>query len=275
MVLVNRPGEPPMPTNSAPRPLIGVTGCAKRIDGGDYHTVGDKYLTAVSLGANAHPVVIGALGDAAQAGHFDFETLLPRLDGLLVTGSPSNVEPHRYDGVASRPGTLHDPARDATTLPLIRAAIARGLPTLAICRGLQELNVAYGGTLHQRLQDVPGKRDHRMPKTDDLDVRYGPRHPITITPHGPLAAIAQAAGEDPAHVMVNSLHAQAIDRPADGLAIEALSEDGVVEAVRVENATAFALGVQWHPEYKVADYPLSLALFAAFGAACHAQMTGN
>jgi len=261
-----------MHPNPSPRPLIGITGCTKEIDGGTYHAAGHKYLTAVTLGAAAHPVILGALGDA---GHFSFETLLPRLDGLLVTGSPSNVEPHRYNGTASRPGTLHDPARDATTLPLIRAAVAQGLPTLAICRGLQELNVAFGGTLHQHLRELPGKRDHRMPTSDDKDIRYGLRHAITVTPDGPLATIVKAAGEDPAHLMVNSLHAQAIDRPADGLAVEARSEDGVIEAVSVEAATAFALAVQWHPEYKTAENPLSRALFAAFGAACHARMVNN
>ncbi len=260
-----------MPPTLSPRPMIGVTGCHKHIDGGSYHTAGHKYLAAVAVGAAAHPVILGALGDAAAAhdpGHYDFATLLGRLDGLLVTGSPSNVEPHHYGGAASRPGTAHDPARDTTTLPLVRAAIDHGLPTLAICRGLQELNVAFGGTLHQHLQELPGKRDHRMPPSNDMDVRYGPRHSIAVTPGGPLAAIAASAGEDPAHIIINSLHGQAIDRLADGLVVEAVSDDGVIEAVSIPGASGFALGVQWHPEYKVAENPFSRALFAAFGHAC-------
>ncbi len=257
-----------MPTTPTPPPLIGVTGCAKPIENGNHHAAGHKYLAAVAMGAGAHPVIIGALGDTTAGGHYDFETLLPRLDGLLVTGSPSNVEPHHYQGVTSRAGTHHDPARDATNLPLIRAAIAQGLPTLAICRGIQELNVAFGGSLHQHLHEVTGKQDHRMPKSDDPDIRYGLRHPITITPGGPLAAIAEAAGETLARVRINSLHGQGIDRLAPGLSIQALSPDGVIEAVAVENASTFALGVQWHPEYKVMENPLSRSLFAAFGAAC-------
>ncbi len=255
------------PTATA-KPLIGVSGCQKKTDGHTIYTVGHKYVLAVVNAADAVPVMLPPLGDSRNGGDFDIETVVGRLDGLLVTGSPSNVEPDHYDGPASRPGTLHDPARDATTLPLIRAAIEADLPVLAICRGLQELNVAYGGTLHQHVHELPDKHDHRMPQGPDHDVRYGLRHPVRTTPGGQLADLASEAGLNPDNVMVNSLHAQAIDRLGAGLAVEAVSEDGVIEASRVEGAPAFALGVQWHPEFKPLENPFYAAIFRAFGAAC-------
>jgi putative glutamine amidotransferase len=199
----------------------------------------------------------------------------------LLPGSPSNVHPSHYDGGDSRTPELHDRERDATTLPLIRAAIARGLPVLAICRGIQELNVALGGTLHQQVHELDGRLDHRGgPGT--LEQRYGPKHPITLS--GELARIV---GADT--IMVNSLHSQAIERPAPGLVVEALAEDGTIEAVRVvttglipgsgpgtaaSRARGFALGVQWHPEWGFRDNPASLAIFRAFGAACRAYRLG-
>jgi len=205
-------------------------------------------------------MLIPALGD-----WFDPHDLAGRLDGLLLTGSPSNVEPHRYGGAPSRPGTAHDPLRDATTLPLIDAALADGLPLFALCRGHQELNVALGGTLHQTLHELDGKADHRSDKAAPYDERYRERHPVTLTPGGVLHGLAGGAGR----VMVNSLHAQAIDRLADRLAVEAVSDDGVIEAASVRGAEAFALSVQWHPEHPIAlEWPLSRAMFAAFGEAC-------
>ncbi len=253
------------------RPLIGVPGCEKEADGHTIYTVGRKYVLGIVEGAGGVPVMLPPIGDSRNGGHFDIETIIARLDGLLVTGSLSNVEPHHYGGPASRPDTAHDPARDATTLPLIRAALDAGLPLLAICRGIQELNVALGGTLHQQVHELPAKQDHRMPESPDLDVRYGLQHHIRMTPGGRLASLAVRAGANPDDVVVNSLHAQAIDRLADGLAVEAISDDGVVEAVWVKNAPAFALGVQWHPEYKVRENPFSAAIFEAFGAACRTR----
>ena len=246
---------------TSPRPLIGLPACVKDWSGHLFHACGEKYLAAVAVAAEATPLVIPALGDMAE-----IPGLVMRLDGLLLTGSPSNVEPHHYEGPASAPGTAHDPHRDATTLPLIREAIRAGLPLLAICRGIQELNVALGGTLHQRVQELPGKMDHRMPKDCSREEQYGPRHPVRLAPGGLLARLA-GAGE----VMVNSLHAQAIDRPAERLVIEAASPDGVIEAVRVKDAPAFAVGVQWHPEWRVLENPFSCALFAAFGEAARAR----
>ena len=139
-------------------PLIGVTACVRQVGHKPSHTVGDKYVSAVVAGANGLPLIIPALGES-----LDQDTLLSSLDGLLFSGSPSNVEPHHYSGPESDAGTLHDIARDATTLPLIRAAIAAGVPLLGICRGFQEINVALGGTLHQKVHETPGFMDHREP----------------------------------------------------------------------------------------------------------------
>ena len=249
-----------MPT----RPLVGVPACQKHIDGAPFHTAGNKYLTALTDAADVHPVVIPALGMTMRQ---DPASLLARLDGLLITGSPSNVEPHHYAGPPARDPDKADPARDATTLPLIRAAVAADVPLFAICRGIQELNVALGGTLHQHVHELPGVADHRMPQSDDRDIRYGPRHPVRLTAGGRLADLAHQVGADPEHLTVNSLHSQAIDRPADGLTVEAVSHDDVIEAVSVPG-NRFTIGVQWHPEYKVLDDPYATALFAAFGAAC-------
>jgi len=245
------------------RPLVGLPACIKEVNGWPFHACGEKYLRAVVLGADAMPIVIPAIGDSHH-----IPGLVARLDGLLLTGSPSNVEPHHYEGEASVPGTAHDPQRDATTLPLIREALRAGLPLLAICRGLQELNVALGGTLHQRVQELPGKIDHRMPRGENVsrDDQYAARHALKLTPGGYFAKLLGAE-----EIMVNSLHAQAIDRPADRISIEAASPDGIIEAVTVRDAPAFAVGVQWHPEYKLLENPVSRRLFSAFGDAVRAR----
>lgn len=264
-----------LPQTPAGPPLIGVPACRRQTAPGVYHTVGEKYLTAVTDAAGGVPVLLPALGDGGKGGRLDLRALLARLDGLLMTGSPTNVEPHNYGGEASRKGTKHDAERDATTLPLIRLAIEAGLPLFAICRGVQELNVALGGTLHQNVQELPGKHDHRMRKHDDPGVRYGLVHYVRLTEDGVLAALARQAGVNGENLMVNSLHAQAIDRPADRLAVEAISDDGVIEGVSVTDAPAFAVGVQWHAEYRPLDDPFSTALFRAFGDACRAHQAAH
>ncbi|MBP2293922.1 gamma-glutamyl-gamma-aminobutyrate hydrolase family protein [Azospirillum rugosum] len=240
------------------KPLIGVPACARMMGEHPFHVVGDKYVRAVSDGAGGMPLLIPALGTA-----LDMEEVAGRLDGLLVTGSKSNLEPHRYGGAPSEPGTLHDPQRDDTTLPLIRAALEMGVPLLGICRGFQELNVALGGTLHQSVHSIPGYDDHREDERTPLAVQYGPAHTVRLTPGGVLAGLAGGAAE----VRVNSLHGQGIDRLANGLVVEATAQDGLVEAVRVAGAPAFALAVQWHPEWRFWENPLSAALLRAFGAA--------
>lgn len=252
-----------MTDHSTQRPLIGVVACIKQFGPHPFHAAGDKYVRAVSDGAGGLPFLIPALGD-----WYDLVELIDRLDGLMLTGSPSDVEPHIYTDEPRNPGSVYDPQRDATTLPLIRAAIDRGLPLLAICRGIQELNVALGGTLHQRVHEVPGKLDHRSRKGEPLEVRYGPAHPVALKPAGVLHGMA---GQE--SVMVNSLHGQGINRIAPGLEVEATAPDGIVEAVAVRGAKAFALGIQWHPEWRCQENPFSMAIFSAFGTAARARAT--
>jgi putative glutamine amidotransferase len=241
----------------AARPLIGIPADRRMVGKHPFHMVGDKYARAVLEAAGAAPLLIPALAEELR-----FEELLERLDGLVFTGSASNVEPHHYQGTPSDPGTLHDPARDATTLPLIRQAVAAQVPVFGICRGFQEMNVAFGGTLHQKLHELPGHLDHRDDETQPLEVQYGPAHEVTLEPGGVLRSLA--AGD---RIRVNSLHSQGIDRLGAELAVEARAPDGVVEAFRVRTAARFALAVQWHPEWQVMSNPFSRALFAAFGRA--------
>ncbi len=244
-----------------PPPVIGIPACIREFNELPFHTVSDRYVNSVIGGVGGLPLLIPAAGPAV-----DLETVVAALDGLLITGSPSNVEPHHYGGPVYE-GTLHDPRRDATTLPLIRAAIAAALPVFAICRGHQELNVALGGSLHQLVHELPGRIDHRSNRELPRQHRADPRHLVHLTAGGFIARLAGGASE----VMVNSLHAQAIDRVADGLVVEAVADDGTIEGVRVKDAQAFALGVQWHPEARLADDVLSQALFTAFGDAARAR----
>jgi putative glutamine amidotransferase len=238
-------------------PLIGIPADRRLYGKHFFHMVGEKYIEAVAKGANAVPVLVPALGS-----EIDLPSLMDACDGLLLTGSASNVEPQRYGGPASEPGTLHDPDRDATTLPLIPQAIAAGLPVLAICRGFQEMNVAYGGTLNPRLHEVPGNLDHRDDESMPLDVQYAPAHEVLLEPGGQLRKIA---GRD--RLRVNSLHWQGVAKLGNDLAVEARAPDGVIEAFRVADSPTFALALQWHPEWQFAQDPFSTALFAAFGKA--------
>jgi putative glutamine amidotransferase len=249
-------------------PLIGIPACLTADEGFGFHRVGDKYVAAVLDGAGGLPLLIPALGP-----RLDHAALLPRLDGLLITGARSNVEPHHYGGPAPADAAadLRDPARDATVLPLLRAALAAGVPLLAICRGLQELNVALGGTLHAEVHALPGRSDHRSDKSVPPGERYRDAHEVTLTPGGMLQDLLGGAER----ILVNSLHGQAIDRLAPGLLVEAEAADATIEAVRLPGAPAFALAVQWHPEWRVLENPVSRRLFAAFGAACRARQAAR
>ena len=228
-----------------------------------FHAVGEKYIAAVVQAADCLPLLIPVLETP-----LDVIEILARVDGIFFPGSPSNVEPARYAGPPSMPGTLHDPHRDATTLSLIPRAVATGVPVFGVCRGFQEMNVALGGTLHQRVQDVVGFSDHREDKDQPLEVQYAPAHEVLLAP-GSL--MAKLAGAD--RVQVNSLHSQGIDKLAPGLIVEARAPDGLIEAFRVEAARGFALAVQWHPEWQVMSNPFSMALFAEFGKAASKQKT--
>jgi putative glutamine amidotransferase len=240
-----------------PRAAVAIP-CCTRIDGNNViHQVVEKYINVVAERADAVPFLIPALGS-----HLTPDEILPRFDGLLLTGSRSNVEPHHY-GAEKVPDLAHDPARDAVTLPLIRAAVAADLPIIAICRGIQELNAALGGTLFQQVQHVPGRIDHRSPRDGTFEEKYAHKaHPVALTQGG---RFAQWAGGT--ELMVNSLHQQGIDQPAEGLVVEAVAPDGQIEGVSLPGKS-FVVGVQWHPEFRCAEVPFACNLFDAFAAAC-------
>lgn len=246
------------------QPLIGVSADLKDAPHKPIHVVGDKYIRAVLAGTHSLPLIIPALGNA-----IDPVSLAQRLDGLCLTGSLSNVHPRHYRGEAGPHAEPYDEPRDEVTIPLIREAIRQAVPLLAICRGFQELNVALGGSLHTQVHEIDGRHDHRAPKVDDPDVKYGPRHRISFVPGGRFAQIAGTT-----EIEVNSLHAQGIDRLADNLVVEGTAPDGLIEAISVKDAPAFALAVQWHPEYKADSNAFSMKLYRAFGEACRnrAQM---
>lgn len=242
------------------KPLIGVPADRKLLGHHYFHCVGEKYLKAIVDCADCVPVVIPSLGAGDR-----LDALVAQLDGILLPGSRSNVEPHHY-GEPPVPDDLSDPHRDATTLPLIPKVVELGMPLLAICRGFQEMNVAYGGSLWPRIHDVPGFNDHRENEEDPLDVQYGPSHDVVLEPGG---LFARLAGRE--RIRVNSLHWQGVRALAPGLIVEARAPDGVIEAFRVRDASTFAVGVQWHPEWKATENEFSRALFAEFGRAAHAH----
>lgn len=235
---------------------VGIVTDRRIFDDMAVHQANDEYVVAVRDGAGALPLLIPSTD--VPLGVAD---ILAAVDGLLFTGSPSNVAPARY-GASGPADMMLDPPRDAIALPLIGAAIAAGKPLLAICRGFQELNVALGGTLHQRVHDIPGRLDHRAKPDAPLDVQYGPAHAVTVYPGTLLARLAGAGGHT-----VNSLHHQGIDRLAASLAVNAVAPDSQIEAVSMPDAPGFVLGVQWHPEWKWAADALSRAIFGGFGAA--------
>lgn len=244
-------------SHSRPIPLVAVTADVRDADGYRWHAAAETYVKAVTIGLGGLPVVVPSLGDG-----LDIEALLERVDGVLLTGSRSNVHPPLYGAEADAASEPYDHARDATTLPLIRAAIRHGVPLLAICRGFQELNVALGGTLISEVQEQPGRHDHRAPVSDVQAERFAIRQDVVITTGGCLGRIVEADA-----FQVNSLHRQAVGRLADGLTVEAVAPDGTIEAVSVTGARGFAVGVQWHPEYWVATDAPSGRLFRAFGEA--------
>jgi putative glutamine amidotransferase len=248
----------PLRAPSEPPPVIGLICCTRTEGDHILHSVSEKYILAAIEAAGGMPLLVPAVGDRVAA-----EAAVLRLDGLLLPGSRTHVEPHRYGGPPMQPDAPHDPKRDATSLPLLRAAAAADLPVLAICRGLQELNVALGGTLHQALHEMPDRLDHRARRGQPVDVRYAyAAHEVALVKGGLFAELAEGAQS----LLVNSLHQQGIDRLAPGLVVEATAPDGQIEGVRLPSAR-FIIGVQWHPEFRHADAPFSRALFAAFGAA--------
>ncbi len=241
------------------RPIVIVPACSRDIGVHPYHAVQYKYVEAVVRAAHCTPLILPALGEG-----LDMETVLSACDGILFTGAASNLHPKHYAQEVHDPALPQDAARDATTLPLVRAALKRAIPVLAICRGFQEMNVALGGSLHQAVQEVPGMLDHRDKPDDPLEKQYGPAHAIRINRDGLIARILGSSND----IVVNSLHGQGVNNLAPGLVVEATAEDGLVEAFSAPAAPAFALGLQWHPEWMVEANPVSMKLFGAFGIAC-------
>ena len=248
-----------------PRPIIAIPADFREFDGVTWQAVQQQYIRAAVKAAEVTALIVPAL----EAGN-DIDAILDRVDGLLVSGSASNVHPSLYGKEARESDGPFDTARDATALPLIRRTIDRAIPMLAICRGIQELNVALGGTLATEIQELQGRMDHRAPQSESQAERFAIQHPIRIKPDSCLGAILK---ED--SVKVNSVHRQAIDRLAPRLEVEAVAEDGTVEAGSVKDAKGFVVGVQWHPEYWVQSDAPSRKIFEAFGEAVREHKIGQ
>lgn len=244
------------------QPLIAVTGDVRHFDNYTWHASPQTYLEAAVGVARVIPLVVPAFGE-----RIDVDSILDQVDGVMATGSKTNVHPQHYD---VEPSVAHEPfdeARDATAIPLLRRAVERGVPLLAICRGFQELNVALGGSIATEIQELEGKLDHRAAVSDDQKVRFRIHQPVHVKPDSCLASIVGAG-----KVKVNSLHRQAIERLAKGLDVEAVADDGTIEAVSVRDAKALAIGVQWHPEFWAKEDASSTAIFEAFGDAARHHM---
>jgi putative glutamine amidotransferase len=251
---------------STARPIVVVPCDVKSIGLHPYHVVGEKYIEAVAHGAGCTPVLLPALGAgkdlASMIDEVDIAGLLQDFDGVFLTGSASNVDPVNYQHTRRFPAAELDEQRDETTLGLIRVAADEGVPLLGVCRGIQEINVAYGGSLHQAVHSAEGLTDHREDYSKPRAERYAPKHEVHLAPDGVLRSLH---GCD--HVTVNSLHGQGIDRLGEQLAVEATAADGLIEAVRIKTAANFAIGVQWHPEWRHWEDAFSSALFRVFGEA--------
>ncbi|MET3413912.1 gamma-glutamyl-gamma-aminobutyrate hydrolase family protein [Methylobacterium sp. 1030] len=246
------------------RPVIGVIGNARLIDSRfPAQIVGENNMRAVAAVAGALPLMFAAVPTITDLGD-----LLDTVDGVLLTGGRANVHPARFN---TEPCAAHEPYdedRDAVALPLIEACVAGGVPLFGICRGFQEMNVAFGGSLHPEIRDLPGRLNHRMPRLangeihPDLELIFADRHEVRLTPGGAFARLLERET-----IRVNSLHGQGILEPGGRIVIEGLAEDDTVEAIRVRDAAGFALGVQWHAEHDPAANPINRTLFEAFGAA--------
>jgi putative glutamine amidotransferase len=249
-----------------PKPIVALPADIREFEGAVWHATPNQYVKAALKVADVMTFIIPAFEEGN-----DTDAILDRVDGLLVSGSATNVHPSLYGQAATDADGPFDIARDSTSLPLIRRAIDRGIPLLAICRGIQELNVALGGTLATEIQDQPGAWDHRKPEAVERDHAYAIRQPVFIQEGSCIARHLGLAGE----VQINSLHRQAIARTAPRLKVEATAQDGTIEAVSVIDAKGFAIGVQWHPEYWAETDAPSRALFEAFGRAVRDYAAGK
>jgi putative glutamine amidotransferase len=246
------------------KPVVGVIGNAHRIENRFFvQAVGERNLRAIAEVANALPLMFAAAPEITDMG-----ALLEVVDGILLTGARANVHPTRFQ---TEPNPKHEPydeARDSVALPLVEACVARGVPIFGVCRGFQEMNVAFGGTLHPEIRELPGRMNHRMPRLANGEIHPDPavifadRHDVRLVPGG---AFAQLLGRET--IRVNSLHGQGILEPGKRIVIEGVAEDDTIEAIRIADAPGFALGVQWHAEHDPRGNAVNRALFQAFGAA--------
>ena len=245
-------------------PVVGVIGSAHLVEGKfTAQRVGERNLRAVAQAAGALPLIFAGSPEITDIG-----ALLDTVDGILLTGGRANVHPSRFGQDADPRHEPYDEPRDALALPLIETCVARGVPLFGICRGFQEINVAYGGSLHPEIRDLPGRMNHRAPRLEngewhpDAAVIFADRHEVRLTPGGAFAKLLGAET-----IRVNSLHGQGILEPGRRIVVEGVAEDGTIEAIRVADAPGFALGVQWHAEHEAHANPVNRTLFEAFGAA--------
>jgi putative glutamine amidotransferase len=254
------------------RPVIGVIGNTHVVENRyRVQMAGERNLMAAAEVAGALPLIFA--GDPRIT---HIRDLLDAVDGIVLTGARANVHPTRFN---TEPNPRHEPydeARDALALPLISACVERGVPILGICRGFQEMNVAYGGSLHPEIRELPGRMNHRMPRLENGEIHPDPtvvfadRHEVRLTPGG---VFARLFGRDT--IKVNSLHGQGVLDLGARVVAEGIAEDGTIEAIRIAEAPGFALGVQWHAEYDPQTNPVNRALFEAFGNAVRTSAGGG
>ncbi len=239
------------------RPVIGITGSAVTLDRGyPVQAAGEANISAIAGPAGCLPLIVPGRPDALE-----ISELLEVCDGFLLTGGRANVHPTHYGHQETDAHGTFDHGRDDVVLPLIRAAVEAGLPVFGVCRGIQEMNVAFGGELHPEIRDLPGRMNHRMPPDEtDMDIIFRKRHAVKLTDGGQLQAMLHAD-----EIMTNSLHGQGLTELGTRIALEGVAGDGTIEAVHVKDAPSFAIGVQWHAEYRAAEDEVSAALFGAFG----------
>jgi putative glutamine amidotransferase len=246
------------------RPVVGVIGNAHRVENRfNIHGVGERNLRAVAEVAGALPLMFAGTPDITDIG-----ALLQAVDGILLTGARANVHPSRF---RQEPHPAHEPydeSRDALALALVEACVAEAVPVFGVCRGFQEMNVAYGGTLHPEIRELPGRMNHRMPRLENGEIHPDPavvfaeRHDVSLVPGGVFAQILGCEC-----IRVNSLHGQGILELGQRVVVEGVAEDGTIEAIRIADAPGFALGVQWHAEHNAGGNAVNRALFQAFGEA--------
>ena len=248
------------------RPVIGVIANAHTIND-DYHVqaAGELNLQAVCAASGGMPLIIPANPDL-----YDIDDLRATCAGFVFTGGRPNIHPEEYGEEATAAHGAFDRNRDRLVLPLIRACVADGQPILGICRGFQEVNVAFGGSLYPEIRDLPGRNNHRMPPDGTLEEKFAMRHEITFGADGPFHRMLGAQ-----KVMTNSLHGQGIKTPGERIVVDGHAPDGTPEAIFVKDAPGFTYSVQWHPEWQAAEDPVSRPLFSAFGDACRAWVVGR